>query len=130
MDKSWWTSAYSPPSFLKLNYVKQTNKITGQYLRSCCASDILSYETNERQFGEYALLFCYFNDRNAFNEYVRAYDGKLIIIIGPEACSGTVTDPLPLKPQFEFNSEYRWSIETIVNIDNFNYIGIYKKCFK
>lgn len=83
-----------------------------------------------RKSTEFALLFCYFNDKIAFNEYVQAYEGRLIIIIGPERCSGTVTDPQPLNPKFEYSPDYRWTIETIVNIDNFNYIGVYRKFFK
>lgn len=128
LDKSWWTSPYSPPAFVPLRFVNTRKMITTDFLGHCaspCGDD-----DDELKPNKYALLFCYFNDKSAFDEYVRKYDGQLIIIIGPEGCSGTVTDPQPLRPQFEYSAYYRWTIETIVNIDNFNYLAAYRKCFK
>lgn len=130
LDQSWWTSVYSPPAFINLNFISLSKTITSKFLRQCAVEDGSDIDMIGRKSTEFALLFCYFNDKIAFNEYVQAYEGRLIIIIGPEGCSGTVTDPQPLNPKFEYSPDYRWSIETIVNIDNFNYIGVYRKFFK
>lgn len=63
----------------------------------------------ERQF---SLMFCYFNNRSAFLEYVKFYTGNIIIIIGPDSqtLTGRHTDPLPLIPQFEKDEWYLYDI--------------------
>lgn len=88
-DKSWWTSKYSPKTFVDLKFIE--HQITNKFLQKCI-------ETDENQF---ALLFCYFNNREAFLEYVRAYDGNLIILVGPSTVQHIVTDPNPMHPKFE-----------------------------
>lgn len=90
LDKSWWKSPYSPKAFIELKFTE--SQITNQFLKDCIQS-------NENHF---ALLFCYFNNRKAFHEYVRAYDGDLIIIVGPSE-QNIVTDPNPLNPHFEYD---------------------------
>lgn len=89
LDKSWWKSSYSPKTFIELKFTK--TPISNEFLKQCI-------QQNNSQF---ALLFCYFNNRDAFYEYVRAYDGDLIIIVGPSNEHHIVTDPNPLNPQFE-----------------------------
>lgn len=89
LDKSWWKSSYSPKAFIELKFTE--SQITNQFLKDCI-------QTNENHF---ALLFCYFNNREAFLEYIRAYDGDLIIIVGPTSEHHIVTDPNPLNPNFE-----------------------------
>lgn len=90
LDNSWWTSMYSPRTFIELKFTTNERPNT-RFLNECIN------RTDDR----FALLFCYFNNRLAFLDYVRAYDGKLIIIIGPINGDKIVTDPNPLKPQFE-----------------------------
>lgn len=36
----------------------------------------------------FALLFCYFNHRPAFDAYIQAYKGNFVVIIGPAANTG------------------------------------------
>lgn len=94
LDKSWWKSSYAPTTFIELKFTE--NQITTQFLKKCIQMD-------ENQF---ALLFCYFNNHRAFIDYVRAYNGDVIIIIGPTT-TDIVTDPNPLNPNFD-NDE--WSL--------------------
>lgn len=93
LDKSWWTSPYSPQKFIELKFTDR--QITNQFLKDCIQLDN----------NQFALLFCYFNNRQAFLEYMRAYDGDLIIIVGPSSEHHIVTDPNPLNPHFE-NDEW------------------------
>lgn len=93
LDKPWWQSAYSPTKFIELKFTE--SPITSQFLRDCIHTD------------QFALLFCYFNNRNAFIDYVRAYSGNLIIIVGPTSEQHIVTDPNPLNPHFEHDE---WSL--------------------
>lgn len=113
LDDSWWTSAYSPKTFIKLNFTKS---ITTQ-----CLNDSVGC-TNGNTF---VLLFCYFNNRNAFLEYVHAFNGNTIIIIGPKEGEGIVTDPLPLNPQFECAE---WAIDSVIEMENsVNVIVFYRR---
>lgn len=127
-DRSWWTSAYSPTTFIELSFIQPDEEITGDLLNRAAANATGSTKkySSERSY-HFALLFCYFNDKEAFDAYVRAFDGPLIILVGPEACSGTVTDPQPLNPQFEKSETHFWTIETIINIDSFNYMAVYRR---
>lgn len=94
LDGSWWQSAYSPTKFIELKFTE--SPITSTFLANC---------TTCMQADQFALLFCYFNNRDAFVEYVRAYTGHLIIIVGPTSEQHIVTDPNPLNPNFE-NDEW------------------------
>lgn len=93
LDKSWWTSPYSPKTFIKLKFTD--HPITNQFLKDCI----------QLRNNQFALLFCYFNNRQAYLEYLRAYEGDVIIIVGPSSEQHIVTDPNPLNPHFE-NDEW------------------------
>lgn len=114
LDKSWWKSAYSPTTFIDLKFTDQ--QITSKFLKQCIGTD-----TNQ-----FALLFCYFNAREAFQQYVRAYHGDCIIIVGPSSEQHIVTDPNPLNPKFEINE---WTLLDCRHFnDQFsNCMSIYKK---
>lgn len=114
LDKSWWQSSYAPKKFIDIRFTQ--NPITSQFLRSCLP-------VNDIQF---ALLFCYFNNRNAFLGYVRAFDGDLIIIIGPMN-KQIVTEPNPLNPNFEDDENWMLVDNFMLNDQNNNCIGIYKR---
>lgn len=90
LDHSWWKSSYSPKTFIELKFTT-SERPDSRFLSDCMG------RTND----QFALLFCYFNNRTAFLDYVRAYDGQLIVIIGPINGDKIVTDPIPLNPQFE-----------------------------
>lgn len=89
LDKSWWKSTYSPTTFIELKFTE--TQITQAFLQNCIETD------------RFALLFCYFNNRKAFHEYVRAYNGDIIIIVGPSTEQHIVTNPNPLHPHFEYD---------------------------
>lgn len=103
LDNSWWQSKYAPKTFIPLKFTE--HPITNQFLRTCIQCD------DEKEF---ALLFCYFNNRGAFHEYVRAFDGDIIIIVGPTT-EKIVTDPNPLNPHFERSDDW-----TLVDVCQFN----------
>lgn len=115
LDRSWWSSSYSPKTFIDLRF---TNcEITSQFLNAC-ANDA----------NRFALLFCYFNNRQAFLDYVRVFSGEIVVIIGPVEGSGIVTDPIPLNPQFEEIDGVKWClIETLQMQTKDNCIAFYKK---
>lgn len=102
----------------------QTGVPTTEQLHEAAANGSEADQSYPHMF---AMLFCYFNDKAAFDAYVRAFDGPLIVLVGPEACSGIVTDPQPLNPQFEKSDTHFWTIETMINIDSFNYMAIYRR---
>ncbi|XP_008195688.1 uncharacterized protein LOC103313644 [Tribolium castaneum] len=81
VNQEWWSSRYSNPQFIKLNFPDQP-------------------PTPEILFPDYALLFCYFNDGKAFREYISCYKGNLVFIIGPGIGAGRHTDPQPFSPDF------------------------------
>lgn len=114
LDRSWWKSAYSPTTFVEIKFTK--NQITNEFLNSC-----IQAEANQ-----FALLFCYFNNHDAFLEYVRAYTGNLIIIVGPKNEQHIVTDPNPLNPKFESDE---WSLldQCQFNDQLFNCMSIFKR---
>ncbi|XP_028131123.1 uncharacterized protein LOC114326869 [Diabrotica virgifera virgifera] len=80
INPEWWESKYSNYKFINLHYV-----------------DSISEKTLD---SNYALLFCYFNDREAFQKYVENYRGNLIFIIGPGDETCRHTDPEPFSADF------------------------------
>lgn len=115
LDNSWWKSSYSPRTFIDLKFT--TDKcVDSGFLNECAgwSSD------------RYALLFCYFNNRNAFLDYVRAYDGQMIIIVGPIDGNKIVTDPIPLNPQFEHEDQWQLVGQCMMN-DFDNCMAIYRR---
>lgn len=104
LDESWWKSKWAPKPFIELKFTE--HPITNQFLQTCIQCD---------SGNEFALLFCYFNNRDAFHEYVRAFDGNIIIIVGPTSRQHIVTDPNPLQPHFERNDDW-----TMVDFCQFN----------
>lgn len=117
LDRSWWSSMYSPKTFIDLSFTAPS--ITSEFLRNCakCKGD-----------DDYALLFCYFNNREAFLDYMSVFTGSLVVIVGPKEGQGIVTDPIPLNPQFVANEECKWCfIDAIEMQTKNNVIAFYKK---
>lgn len=115
LDRSWWSSSYAPKTFIDLHFTNQP--ITSDFLANCVVPSVAK--------SDYALLFCYFNNRTAFLEYIRMFTGQLVIIIGPVEGSGIVTDPTPMKPQFE---DEQWEFhETIEMLTQPNIIAFYRR---
>lgn len=113
LDKSWWISPYAPQTFVDLKFTEK--QITSDFLQMCA-------NTRSDQF---ALLFCYFNNREAFLQYIRAYDGDFVIIIGP-VNEFVVTDPQPLNPKFENDDWYLLSYYQLED-ENQNCISFFKR---
>lgn len=114
LDNSWWKSPYSPKTFIELKFTT-SDRLTSKFLCDCVGQSA----------DRFALLFCYFNNRNAFLDYVRAYEGKLIVIIGPINGDKIVTDPIPLNPLFETNE---WQLVGQSEMHGFdNCMAIYRR---
>ncbi|KAH8310244.1 hypothetical protein KR044_000165 [Drosophila immigrans] len=109
-DEKWWRSKYSVRSFIPLNYIECSS---GDILRESCAG-----------VHPDALLFCYFNNREAFLEYLAAFTGSWLILIGPQPDRGIHTDPNPLQPELPGN---RWALHSLINWTEHNVVALYKK---
>lgn len=91
-----------------------TNK---NYLQNCC----------RRDNWDFVLMFCYFNNRFAFLEYLSLYKGKWIIIIGPLDKRNVYTDPLPLEPNFPKDITTNWTLRSSLKIGNNDIMAVYEK---
>ena len=80
IDKIWWKSSYSIGPFIKTHYEPMYN----------------STNISQRNFEETALMFCYFNNKDAFEKYLTWFPGNNIVIIGPTKESGKHCCPLPV----------------------------------
>lgn len=113
LASSLWTSNYSPSKFIKLNFID--GDPSTKYLQECATT-----------VDNFALLFCYFNNKSAFDKYVQEYTGNVVIIVGPRNDRGIVTDPLPMNPQF--SNGCKWVMESVIDIDDdCNVIAVYKR---
>ncbi|KAH8407004.1 hypothetical protein KR222_003739 [Zaprionus bogoriensis] len=113
-DPNWWRSRYAVRSFIPLNYIEQADsKLDANFLMDCC-SGIMPC----------ALLFCYFNNRQAFLEYLSVFGGRWLILIGPQPDLGIHTDPNPLQPQLPDN---QWALHGIINWTEQNVVALYRK---
>lgn len=52
-------------------------------------------------------MFCYFNDGDVFQQYIKEFSGRLVIIIGPGPGRGTHTNPTPFSPDFGDSCEWK-----------------------
>lgn len=72
-----------------------------------------------------AIMFCYFNNGPAFQDYLNKYRGNCLIIIGPK--SNRHTNPHPFHPCFETDE---WTLKEYKKIkDSNDYIVVYEKKF-
>lgn len=112
LDQSWWTSVYSPNvELVPRTFITADCPLTPHLLRMAAG-----YARSSR---DYALMFCYFNNRRAFDAYIRAYGGDTVIVIGPLADDGDVhTDPRPLA--LKFATIGRWRMRARVQLDDVN----------
>lgn len=71
-------------------------KICKRRLSNSPLNNVLSRSRDE------ALLFCYFNNPDAFKTYIKYFYGNYVIIIGPPLQSKTKrSNPMPETPNFE-----------------------------
>lgn len=113
VDKDWWMR-HKP--FIPLNFLAPNQEITSQFL----------LDSSLFRNWNFALMFCYFNCREAFNQYVEAYRGNWIIIIGPADKTGRYTEPLPLDKEFQKNKNYKLVCFQEFG-DNHDIIAIYER---
>lgn len=83
LDHAWWLGRHSLGPFAPLVFLDDVvDEATSPF--ASCSSDS-------------ALLFCYFNDRRAFQDYLVTFPGRVCVIAGPGLQSGSVhCDPEPL----------------------------------
>ncbi|CAH2085840.1 unnamed protein product [Euphydryas editha] len=81
VDGAWWHCKYAPPTFITLLLTNQ--KLDKEIVTLLGNSD------------RTALMFCYFNNGPAFEEYLEKFSGNVLIIIGPGDGKGVHTDPRP-----------------------------------
>ena len=117
LDNAWWKSSYSPRTFIDLHYT-DAQVPSASFLYQCIGDTPQSY----------ALMFCYFNNRTAFLDYVRAYRGQFVVIIGPKDGCNIVTDPTPMNPQFEEDETCCWRLETTIDMESKqNCLAVYRR---
>lgn len=112
VDGTWWHCKYAPPTFIPL-------RLTNAKLEQAII-DVL------KGGSETALLFCYFNNRPGFNEYIKYYSGSVLVIIGPGDGKGVHTDPKPFGDVSEDWSLHKWQEVR----DSQDFIAVYKKSQK
>lgn len=89
IDSAYWNSTYFTRS--KLKYIPLLFPQDEEF-------DSVLHDVDT------ALLFCYFNNNCAFNDYIKKYKGQCVIIIGPGLNSGRHTDPQPFDVDFKNNN--------------------------
>lgn len=113
MDVGWWTSRFHPTIFIPIEFTN--SPIDKDFPSRGC---FRGYHP--------VLLFCYFNNSKAFNEYLKVFQADTLILIGPKDNVGIHTDPLPLSPSFDHPSE--WTFENCKYLeDDVNVICMYKR---
>lgn len=117
VDSNWWNSIYSPKPFIPLKYLRTSEKITPQFLERTVTG-----VTGKNK--DFALLFCYFNCKPAFHEYISAYNGNYIIMIGPGKNTERFTECSPTEPPFPDGSNFQLIHLTEFG-DNKDHIAIY-----
>jgi hypothetical protein len=113
IDSRWWTSCYSPPTFVNLRYAGEDFD-------------------HKKPFGggNDLAIFCYFNNLTVFKEYLKSFQGTFIVLIGPisneQFCS---PGPLELANDSKNLPTREWKLLSchqfgFINID---YIAIYQR---
>lgn len=121
VDRQWWLSNYAIKSFIPLNYIEDIgdgDSMHANFLQQCCSSNSWNF----------ALMFCYFNNRSAFLNYLHMFKGNYIIIVGPLEKCDIYTDPLPLEPNFPEDLSAKWLKVKSLPIENNNILVLYEKC--
>lgn len=111
--------------FIPVNFIND-EALTPKLLQEFSYSSIDDSTVLDTNF---ALLFCYFNNRNAFQNYVDKFEGNVIIIIGPNGKS-VFTDPNPFRPNFtyEYENKRKWILIDSLEIGNSkDFIVIFKR---
>ncbi|KAJ2947299.1 hypothetical protein O0L34_g17016 [Tuta absoluta] len=108
VDGAWWHCKYAPPKFIPILVTSPS-----------IDEEII---TSLKTASSTALMFCYFNNRPAFEEHVRLHTGKVLIIIGPDE-KGVHTDPKPFNDLSNDWKLYKWQEVR----DSRDFIAVYCK---
>ncbi|XP_011182586.1 uncharacterized protein LOC105212364 [Zeugodacus cucurbitae] len=119
VDRSWWESKYAIKSFINLSYFDEFKKEENQdeFLQKCC----------NLENWDFALMFCYFNNRSAYLNYIQIYKGNVLVIVGPKTGVKVFTEPLPLEPHFPAGN--CWQLKATLNIGKIDVIAFYTRDF-
>lgn len=84
VNSGWWESNYSTPPFLPLTYTTpgQVHSLPHDKASILSLTTALLFTNVLLQIWQ-ALLFCYFNAMDYFEQYLAEYPGPCIILIGP-----------------------------------------------
>ncbi|XP_022113414.2 uncharacterized protein LOC110992058 [Pieris rapae] len=80
VDGTWWKSKYAPATFI--DFLITSPALDKETINILSNSDST------------AILFCYFNDGDAFRDYLKYFSGRVLIIIGSNK-HGVHTNPQP-----------------------------------
>ncbi|XP_062540197.1 uncharacterized protein LOC134208145 [Armigeres subalbatus] len=114
-DEKWWRSKYATRTYIPMVFAEALRT-------SATATESQGHQTTWQ-----AMMFCYFNDGDAFREYVKNFDGHYVIIAGPEEGSGVITNPLPFGARFPADQEWEMVHSIPVGSENLNHFVIYQR---
>ncbi|KAG6441639.1 hypothetical protein O3G_MSEX002012 [Manduca sexta] len=92
VDGAWWHCKYAPPTFIPLLFTPME-----------IDKEIITLLSKPHT----ALMFCYFNARAAFENYLNKFSGNVLIIIGPGEGKGVHTEPRPFEEVDNWKL-YKW----------------------
>ncbi|KAG5670502.1 hypothetical protein PVAND_000761 [Polypedilum vanderplanki] len=114
IDKNYWKNK---KPFIPITYTEHDQEVTTKLL----------LDSSVHRSWNFSLLFCYFNLRHAFDEYIKSYRGNYVIIIGPSPKAQRYTDPLPL--DFKYNEDFQL-VHCSDFGDNHDLLAIYERKVK
>ena len=99
IDRVWWESNHSTGPFIHTIYSRLHDLEHSEFYQDPGT----------------AMMFCYFNNPEAFQKYLNWFEGQLMIIIGPNKASGRHCCPLPIDEPILQDSR-NWVMHLAVNL--------------
>ncbi|KAE8752633.1 hypothetical protein FOCC_FOCC000755 [Frankliniella occidentalis] len=112
VNRGWWESRYSPPTFLNLVFPDDDRD------RSAVEEALKGRE-------DVGIMFCYFNDTSAFLEYMRVFRGRVLVVAGPgRGCTHATCHPQP----FSTTIPAPWGLHSSTPIGNTgDFVAVYTR---
>uniref|UniRef100_A0A8D8ETS8 (northern house mosquito) hypothetical protein n=1 Tax=Culex pipiens TaxID=7175 RepID=A0A8D8ETS8_CULPI len=110
-DENWWRSKYATKTYIPMVFAESKG-----------ANSI-----NDENAPWHAMMFCYFNHGAAFCDYVNNFEGRHVIIVGPEGGKAVHTDPMPFQPAFPTHQNWKLLQSFRVGSENLNHFVIYQR---